>query len=111
MVMNSLILLSCFVYLVISSVLSAYTTHKWSITGNTMWALATYSMNFVPLWIIVAKYSNNIIRDSLVYDLILTIVFTSALVYFQSKQVSFILLQVIGMCLAVLGIILFKLDI
>jgi hypothetical protein len=109
--MNSLILLSCFIYLVISSVLSAYTTHKWTITGNTMWALATYSMNFVPLWIIVAKYSNNVIRDSLVYDLILTIVFTSALIYFQSKLVSFTALQIIGICLAVLGIILFKLDI
>lgn len=111
MATNSLILIFCFIYLVISCVISAYTSHRWSSSGEFRWAIATYVLNLVPVWIVIARYSTNLMRDSLIYDLVLTIVFTATLLYFQSKYVTFTAMQMVGICLAILGIILFKLDI
>lgn len=62
----------------------------------------------ILIWMWVSKISKNIILDGLIYDIVLTVVFSVVLLYLNSSA-SLSILNYIGLGLALLGIILFKL--
>jgi hypothetical protein len=101
---------SCLFFLALTSVVSAYASFQWNVTHQMLWAFIVQGLQVIPLWLIVARYSTNIVRDGLIYDVVLTVVYTSALVYFQSKLVTLSLTQMIGVGLTMVGILMFKFN-
>jgi len=58
-------------------------------------------------WVWVTKVSKNLIFDSLLYDIILVITFTSSFVFLKCGQ-SFSIMNWIGLITAIIGLILMK---
>jgi hypothetical protein len=100
----------CLFSLALTSVVSAYASFQWNITHKMLWAAIVQGLQILPIWLVVARYSTNLVRDGLIYDVVLTVVYTSALVYFQSKLVTLTLTQMIGIGLTIIGILMFKFN-
>ena len=63
----------------------------------------------IGIWTYVASTSRHLVFDSLVYDLVLTLVFTICLIYLQNLSQHFTVLNWIGAGLALLGLVCLKL--
>jgi len=94
--------------LLITSVLAAYFSWKSNDTGNIKWAISVWALNTLPLWAVISYYSNNLLMDGLVYDIVLTIAYTAAIIYFSTGQVSFSTVQWICVGVMLISFVVFK---
>jgi len=73
--------------------------------------LSTYGLmvlfSLIPTWSLAAYYSNNLIFDSNVYDLLLVV---SSVIFFMllGESQSFTWINYVGVALSVIGILLIK---
>ena len=65
-------------------------------------------LSMLPLWPVIAYYSNNTLRDALIYDVIITLTYAGVIALCSDK--SYTLMQVCGCFVAVSGILLVKIG-
>jgi len=94
--------------LFITSVLAAYFSYRSNVTNDFKWTVYLWALNLLPLWALIARYSKNILFDGILYDILLTVIYTVTMMWFMSRSVSFSVTQVICMIVMVIALIVFK---
>lgn len=74
--------------------------------GKLYVLLASFMVTLTWLW--VTCVSRNLVFDSLVFDMVLALVFTSVLIGLQNTGHSFTLVNYIGVALALVGLVCLK---
>jgi hypothetical protein len=93
--------------LIIACILSSYFSDQISKTNTGyLYYLPTAILNII-LWLIVARTSKNLLIDSIIFDVVMTIAFAAGFV-FLSYANGFSITNWIGVVLCILGIILIK---
>jgi len=94
--------------LIVTCMISAYASKLSNIRAphGTLYVFLT-SILSVFLWMAVSKLSKNLLFDSLLYDIILTIVFSASFIYLQCSP-NFTTLNWIGVAITIFGLILMK---
>jgi len=91
-------------------VLYNYIGYKNNTEDTSTWVYTMVAMSIFQFWVLISKYSTNLFRDGMIYDLIILLSFplTMWLVgNFEGLKTS----QLIGVSLIVIGSVLFKLEI
>ena len=93
-----------FIYYAIYGVVA----HKNNTIGGNFWLVATYLCGALcPLWLIVSKYSKNLVFDGLLYDIVILLSYVAAMFYVGRLE-SFGPFNYFGVFLLVIGMILVK---
>ena len=94
--------------LIISCIISAYAA-KLSNNNVPYGSLYVFLASLVGIfiWLWVTKISKNILFDSIIYDIILTTVFTATFIFLKCGD-TFNIYNWIGIALALLGLVLMK---
>jgi len=71
------------------------------------WFVLIWIIYLVPFFPILTKITNNILIDSLIYDLIILLTYTSVYI-FAGVSKAFTLIQYCGLGLTILGFIMMK---
>lgn len=96
-------------YLIIHMITSAYLSYKTNLSPDKMWFYLTVLIGMIPVWAIVAKYSRNLSADGLLYDIIITLIYYPALLYFSGTLGNMQWYQWLGFALAAGGAFLVRL--
>ena len=89
--------------------LSAILSKKANDSQDWKWVWILYSMNLLGMWPFISKYSKNLIRDGLIYDLVIFLSFYFTLLFLGAAK-NFTTTQWIASILIFAGLLLFKLD-
>jgi hypothetical protein len=76
-------------------------------SGDNAAALWMWAICALPMWMIISRYSKNILFDAMLYDVLLVIVYTCGIAYFGDKALS--ILNFIGIALMFIGLMMVKL--
>ena len=74
--------------------------------GGWWWVVFLVASS-IPLWAIVARYSTNLVRDALLFDVVAGVFYTAGLWYFTRVVLS--PLNIVGVLLAIVGVVLLHL--
>lgn len=74
--------------------------------GNNKAAFIMWVLSLLPVWIIVSRYSKNILFDAMLYDVLIVFIYAIGLIYFGHKILS--PLNYIGVGLVLLGLTFIK---
>lgn len=74
--------------------------------GKWFWIFFVVSL-FTP-WVIVSKYSKNLVFDALIFDICLVLSYSIGLLYFTNSFSKFSWNQFVGIGLIVFGLFFFK---
>ena len=74
--------------------------------GGKLFFFGLWAWGMLPLWTVIAKYSKNIFYDALLYDGILLVSYTLAMLYFTQTELKPI--NVFGLLLLFVAVILIK---
>ncbi|MHA1437960.1 MAG: hypothetical protein ACTSPD_10320 [Promethearchaeota archaeon] len=74
------------------------------------WFALLWMAGCIPLWTFVAKVTQNMMFDALLYDVIMTVAFIVGLIIFGACK-SFCLIQWIGVSIVTIGLILIKIGV
>ena len=98
-------------FLILLNFASAYISKRYNDVKNMYYTILFYliGMCLTTVWIVVIKYSKNLMADSVLYDLILTLSFTSALVFVGCAS-HFNWINWVGLVLAMIGLVLLKIT-
>ena len=96
-------------YICILFTLSAYVSKQANDSDSWKWVYILFFMNLFGAWPIVARYSKNLIFDSLLYDLIIFFTFYLTLLYLGAAK-SFSPVQWVGTVIVAIGFIVLKLG-
>lgn len=109
--MNNFLFYCCWI-LIVSLHYSAYAvlTQQNNIHKTFGWALALFLLGaFGQYWIIISRYSTNLLMDGFIYDLAMLIPYVTTLIYLGEAK-SFIPIQWIGLFMVLLGLIFLKIE-
>lgn len=87
--------------------LVAWLTFKNSSVGGT-WFYAMWALGLVPLWPLIAKYSKDIVFDGLVYDILMTVGYTGAILVLTKSLGKMGPAQFAGLTMILGGLYFFK---
>jgi len=92
----------------ISAIICAYLS-KQNNTHGGWWSFVMYmSPLIIPAWLVISKHSKNLIIDGIIYDITLFIGYTVAIIILCKDDIQLSLAHIIGLLLAITGIILMK---
>ena len=91
---------------IILNFFGCYFSNKLNITHENKWFWFLYGTTVIPSWVIICKYSKNIVFDAILYDLILLVSYSIFLIILT--KVSLNVYNVFGLLLIFIGVILFK---
>ena len=94
--------------LFITSVLAAYLSHKSNHSTEWKWSVYLWSLNLIPLWAIIARFSKNILFDGILYDILLTVIYTLTMTWLMSRTVNFSVTQIVCLVVMVVALMVFK---
>lgn len=77
-----------------------------NITTDRKWFFFAWAVQIVPLWAVIARTSNDLVFDGLMYDATLTTAFTLGTLWFLGEPLS--LLSWAGLCFVFGGLAMFK---
>ena len=88
--------------------------HLWSAklsvdnsAGDNKAALWMWLIGLLPIWIIISRYTKNLLFDAMLYDTLLVVVYTAGIIYFGDKTLT--LVNMIGIGLMFAGLVMVKL--
>jgi len=87
---------------------SAYTTNKLNITKNNIWLYLNWLFSSLPIWPLVAKHSTSLVFDGMLFDIILIISYTIAILILTRSFDSMRLINYMGIIFIIVGLIMFK---
>lgn len=87
--------------------LQAYFSFKNSQSNQEamFWMFMTWGITCVPMWAIISKYSNNILFDGILFDILVTLIYVAVMLicgegeYFSYKNYVGLVLIIFGMFL------------
>jgi hypothetical protein len=91
-----------------SSSFAGYLSYKSNISQDLKWTVYLWALNILPIWAIIARYSKSLIFDGLLYDTLLIVSYTVAVVAFSNKTISLNAIQTSCVGIIVLALIIFK---
>jgi len=97
-----------YLILIISVILYSLITAIFSFklnSGDKVFWIA-YFLNVLPIWTLLSKYSQNILFDAMIYDLILFLVYSGTLIYLTNHKLT--IASYAGLTLIIAGMIIFK---
>ena len=83
----------------------AYFSHLNNQHGGK-YAIFLYMCGLFPIWTMVSRYSKNLVFDGIFYDIIVTISFALALIFFSGQ--TFKPINWLGLAIIIFGLILIK---
>lgn len=89
-------------------VLCAWLTYKNSNGGAPVWFWLSWGAGMIPLWTLIARQSRNVVLDGLIFDVTMTLVYTTSILYFTKSFSKFGLSQYLGLACLLGGMYLFK---
>jgi hypothetical protein len=99
----------------VPSVILLYTAMGWLAVKNNAvenkWYLISFLIvQLIPLWVIVTKFSKNLIFDGMLYDVLIFLVSTISIGYFSNQIFHFNIIQYIGLAMVTIGFILMQIK-
>jgi len=86
----------------------ALIANKSNLTHERFWLIATFICGALcPLWMLVSRYSKDLMFDGLLYDIVILLSYVAAMFY-VGRMESFGPLNYFGIFLLVIGMILVK---
>jgi len=87
----------------------AYLSYRNNLNGGT-WGVALWLYGLIPaaVWVLVSKYSKNILFDGMLFDSIVFLSFAAVLGFLSNAFFNFNAGQWVGFCLATSGFIMMK---
>ena len=76
-------------------------------SGNNKAAWGIWLIGIIPMWVIVSRFSKNLLFDAMLYDILLVLIYSAGIIYFGNKNLTII--NYIGVGLAISGLFLVKL--
>ncbi len=77
-------------------------------TDGGMWFWIYFVSSLVTPWVLISKYSKDIILDAMIFDSILVVTYSVGLLYFTNSLTKLSFYQYVGCFLIGAGIFLFK---
>ncbi len=74
------------------------------------YSVIMYLMGLVPTWTIVASYSKDILKDAIIYDLILVIMYPLLIGYFSNSFFEISYTKMTGFAITIFGIVIFVVN-
>ena len=91
--------------------IGAYTSNKsLEAGGMSKWFFLNWAGWCMPIWAIVTLYTKDVVFDGLVYDLIMTIAFTIAIIIFTKSYNTMNIYNFIGVAITLIGLVIYKLG-
>lgn len=70
------------------------------------YSLWLYLVGLLQVWVVVSKYSKNLVFDTILYDVIMTFGYVISVAYFTRPDVK--LINYVGFLMVIIGMFLFK---
>jgi hypothetical protein len=86
----------------------AWLTFKSNSTHLPIYNYLLWAVGCIPVWALVARYSKDVVRDGIYFDVAFTLVYTFAIMYFTKSYLKFGIFQYWGLTLVLFGLMLFK---
>lgn len=94
-------------FVLVISTVSAFLSVKNNVEGGK-WFFFLSLIGFIPTWAIVSRFSNNVVVDAMIYDLILVGTYTIGTLYFTHSFHKLEYSNLLGGLLILVGLFLFK---
>jgi hypothetical protein len=93
--------------IIILYALQAFLTVKVNqVGGKWTWIMTAVCM--LPPWVLISRYSKNLILDAMIFDAILVIAYSIGLLHFTNSWAKFEWNNWLGFALMILGVFVFK---
>ena len=89
---------------ILYSLITAIFSFKLNSGDKVFWV--AYFLNIIPVWTLLSKYSQNILFDAMIYDLILFLGYSGTLIYLTNHKMT--INSYAGLILIIAGMFLFK---
>jgi hypothetical protein len=88
--------------------LCGWLTFKNSNGAAPVWFWLSWGASVIPIWPLISKYSKDLVRDGLIFDVTMTLVYTTSILYFTKSFSKFGANQYLGLLCVMGGMYLFK---
>ena len=78
--------------------------------GGAKWFVLLWLTSAVPVWMLVSKYSKNLVLDVLIYNMVLLVAFLLGMMIFGQMK-TFLWYHLIGLSLCVLGLFIMNIKV
>ena len=77
--------------------------------SSQFWVYGMMVTGFLQLWVIISRYSTNILFDGMLYDILLFLTFPLSM-WYMGETNTFSIQQWIGLIVVVIGFLILKVD-
>ena len=92
---------------VLEYALVAYATYRTNVSGGA-WFYLMWAAGALPVWAFIAKHSKNVVFDGMLFDVLMTVTYTVAILAFTGSFSKLGPMQYAGLLAILLGLFLFK---
>jgi len=93
---------------ILINIWAAFTTEKVNSTHSSFWFCASWSVAFLPLWPVVSNYSKSLIFDGILFDVLMVVTYTIAIIIFTKSFETLKIHNYLGLLIVVFGLFLIK---
>lgn len=94
-------------FVTILYIIQSWLTVKNNIHGGG-WSWAFFLVSLISPWVLISKFSKDLVFDAMIFDSILVISYSVGLLYFTNTMTKLSTFQFVGCFLILIGIVLFK---
>ncbi len=91
-------------------IITAYFTYKLNVYKKPIYFIITWLITLVPMWSIVALYSKRLVFDGLLYDILLVVSYTVAILIFTKTHQTLTVINYMGLFFVVVGLFFFRIK-
>ena len=100
----------------ITTLILYMSTYAWLCFQNNLyktphWFVLSWLITIIPVWSVVSKYSNNLLFDSLLYDVVMVSTYTLVTAILMKDKLAFTTVNWIGMSVVIVGFIMMKIKV
>lgn len=96
---------------IIQFIVFSYLSVKNNDLNNTYyWGILVWFIGAIPVWPFITRYSENIFKDSVIFNTIVISTITLSILYFSYNNIVLSKYNIIGFCMILLGLILIQLK-
>ena len=99
-------------YIWIPFITVLYTLQSWLTVKNNLhggnWSWIYFAASLLTPWVLISKYSKNLILDAMIFDSVLIVTYSLGLLYFTNSMGKLSYTQYLACLLILIGIFLFK---
>ncbi len=96
----------------VPAVCGLYVLQSWLTVQNNLhagkWFWIFFAVSLFTPWVLISKFTTNLVFDALVFDICLIVSYSIGLLYFTDSFSKLTTFQFVGMFLITIGLFLFK---